>query len=133
MENNPSMQCSVCGQWKRLHGTDENGVAIQRFYSCCGKSGEHVHEKEVCDDCCKQKCPYRLSLPKDTVIIYYNWWGGLKQDRKWWTAEMNGEVVDYHLKSVLIKNAEEKGLQWMVIRYHKKGKGGYSIIHNQNK
>jgi len=53
------MQCSVCGQWKRLHGKDEQGIAIQRFYSCCGKNGEHVHEKEVCDECCKKNCPYK--------------------------------------------------------------------------
>lgn len=59
-EGNPSIQCSVCGKWRRLHGTNETGIAIQRFYSCCGENGEHVHEKEVCDECCKKKCPYRF-------------------------------------------------------------------------
>lgn len=62
-ERNPSIQCSVCGQWKRLHGRDENGIAIQRFYPCCGKDGQYDHEKPVCTDCCTEnkettKCPY---------------------------------------------------------------------------
>lgn len=56
---NPSMQCSVCGQWKRLHGLDADGLAIQRFYSCCGDHGQFEHVKNVCDECCKTKCPYR--------------------------------------------------------------------------
>jgi hypothetical protein len=57
---NPSMQCSVCGRWKRLHGTDKkSGLAVQRFYPCCGDGGEYEHVKNVCDDCCKLKCPYR--------------------------------------------------------------------------
>lgn len=55
---NPSIQCSVCGQWKRLHGKDENGKAIQRFYACCEQDGKIIeHEPPVCDDCCKEgKC-----------------------------------------------------------------------------
>jgi len=55
---NPSMQCSVCGKWKRLHGV-KDGIAVQRFYSCCGDDGQFEHIENVCDDCCKQKCPYR--------------------------------------------------------------------------
>lgn len=58
--NNPRMQCSVCGQWKRLHGIDEQGNAIQRFYSCCGEHGEFEHDENVCDECCKTKCPYKI-------------------------------------------------------------------------
>lgn len=63
--SNPSIQCSVCGQWKRLHGKDENGNAIQRFYPVHldehGKDVEHL--KPVCTDCCTEnpettKCPY---------------------------------------------------------------------------
>ena len=57
-ERNPSIQCSVCGHWMRLHGRDESGHAIQRFYSCCGKDGEHEHEKPVCNECCTAICPY---------------------------------------------------------------------------
>jgi len=59
-ERNPILQCSVCGQWKRLHGKDSDGNAIQRFYSCCGEHGEKEHVKNVCVDCCNLKCPYRL-------------------------------------------------------------------------
>src|SRR4051812_43211153 len=31
---NPRVQCSKCGRWMRLSGTDENGHHFQRFYSC---------------------------------------------------------------------------------------------------
>jgi len=60
-EFNPSLQCSVCGQWKRLHGVDSEGLAVQRFYSCCI---DHLgiireHDKDVCNECCKKACPYR--------------------------------------------------------------------------
>ncbi len=65
--SNPSMQCSVCGQWKRLHGKDDEGKAIQRFYSCCGENGEYEHEKNVCDDCCKEKCPYKPEQQKQSI------------------------------------------------------------------
>jgi hypothetical protein len=57
---NPSLQCSVCGQWKRLFGKDGEGNAVQRFYSCCEQNGKIVeHESDVCDECCrvKGKCP----------------------------------------------------------------------------
>lgn len=61
-QSNPSMQCSVCGQWKRLTGTDEHGHEVRRFYPCCGANGEYEHEKPVCTDCCTEneltKCPY---------------------------------------------------------------------------
>ncbi len=62
-KSNPALQCSVCGQWKRLviktPGDEEN---MQRFYSCCiDKNGnEVVHSKQICTDCCKEKCPDRL-------------------------------------------------------------------------
>jgi hypothetical protein len=57
-ESNPSLQCTVCGQWKRLHGKDENGIAIQRFYGSCEQGGvNYDHEGEVCDECCKNNCP----------------------------------------------------------------------------
>jgi hypothetical protein len=58
------MQCSVCGQWKRLHGKDENGLAVQRFYPCCGDNGEFEHIENVCTECCIKKCPYNLKPPK---------------------------------------------------------------------
>ena len=58
---NPSIQCSVCGQWKRLHGK-----GVQRFYSCCGPNGEYGHLKPVCDECCKNSCPYRIASPESS-------------------------------------------------------------------
>lgn len=58
---NPSLQCCVCGQWKRLHGRDEKGLAIQRFHACCGDNGEFEHVAPVCDECCENgACPYRI-------------------------------------------------------------------------
>ncbi len=59
--NNPSIQCSVCGHWMRLHGVKDS-EAIQRFYSCClNKDGKEVeHVKPVCDNCCKLNCPYDI-------------------------------------------------------------------------
>ncbi len=70
MNQNPSIQCSVCGQWKRLHGKDKDGIAIQRFYSCClSESGHEVeHVKPVCDECCKLKCPYKPMENKTKTI-----------------------------------------------------------------
>ncbi len=60
---NPSLQCSVCGKWKRLHGKDPvTGLAIQRFHGSGEVNGViHDHEKEVCDDCCQKGCPYDIS------------------------------------------------------------------------
>ena len=57
-----SIQCSVCGHWMRLHGKDENGHAVQRFYPCCGESGQYEHIRPVCDTCCKKRCPYDLNI-----------------------------------------------------------------------
>lgn len=61
MSKNPSIQCSVCGQWKRLTGKDESGSEIRRFYPCCEIGDEIIeHEKPVCQDCCLQACPNRV-------------------------------------------------------------------------
>lgn len=64
--SNPSLQCSVCSKWMRLHGVDDKGHAIQRFYACCGEHGEFDHEKDVCDECCKLKCPYKNARQDNT-------------------------------------------------------------------
>lgn len=70
---NPSMQCSVCGQWKRLHGIDENGHDVQRFYPCCEVDGEYPeHEKPVCTDCCPENCPNHINkkiMKTETIHI----------------------------------------------------------------
>lgn len=67
-------------------------------------------------------------ITKDIVVIQYEWWGSQLKDRYMWVALLNGEVVDHHKKDVLIKNAEDKGLSWIVVRHHKKGSGQVSII-----
>jgi len=54
-QTNPSLQCSVCGQWKRLVDKE---TGMQRFYSCCFYEGiEIVHTKQICTDCCEAGCP----------------------------------------------------------------------------
>ena len=111
-ERNPSIQCSVCGRWMRLHGKSEDGAAIQRFYSCCGENGEYEHENPVCDECCKNGCPYNL---KDVLVITNEY--KIAPDiipKGWWTARLNGEVYDYHKKEVLIKKAKENGLKYII-------------------
>jgi hypothetical protein len=60
---NPRVQCSVCGQWKRLHCheyTSKGGYkANQTFFGGCAYTrgdhlaGDHV---DVCDDCCHAVC-----------------------------------------------------------------------------
>ena len=44
--------------------------------------------------------------------------GGQLADRWMWMMTINGEVEDYHKKENLIKQAEEKGINWIVIRRH---------------
>lgn len=69
-----------------------------------------------------------MEYKKDTVIIYYIWWAKGHGIRKnWYCAEINGEVIDYHDKKTLIKQAEEKNLPWMIVRHHRKG-GKVSVI-----
>lgn len=111
LERNPSMQCSVCGQWKRLHGKDDSGVAIQRFYPCCGEDGRHEHLKPVCDRCCKAQCPYN----SDTVFISYEHYIAPDMIPKGvWTARLKGEVIDYHKKQILIRNAIGNGFKYII-------------------
>jgi len=108
---NPSIQCSVCGQWKRLHGKDGDGHAIQRFYPCCGDNGQHEHIKPVCDTCCNRQCPYNT----DTVFISNEHLiaPDLIPDGVW-TARFKGEVIDYHKKEILIENAKRQGLKYII-------------------
>jgi hypothetical protein len=54
---NPRMQCTICGQWKRLHGR-VNGEQIQRFFGSCDFTGdEHLAgHGDVCHECCGTRC-----------------------------------------------------------------------------
>lgn len=65
-----------------------------------------------------------LNQLKDTVIIYYIWWAsghGLKgKNHTFYCSELNQEIWDYHRKDQLKRQAEEKGLPWLVVRLHKK-------------
>ena len=65
---------------------------------------------------------------KDVVFIYYEWWGGQPHDRLFWTATLNGEIIDYHTKEELIRQAERMHKKWIVLRYHKKQRGKVSIV-----
>lgn len=59
---------------------------------------------------------------KDICVIHYSNWGGNIQDNKYWTAEMNGEVLDYHYKNHLIKSAISNNLSYIVLKNNKKTK-----------
>lgn len=54
--DNPSLQCTNCGRWKRLYGIDEHGNGIQRFYGGCPleEKGGEPHNDLICEDCCKK-------------------------------------------------------------------------------
>lgn len=65
MESNPRIQCSVCGQWKRLTRTNGPDAGMQTFYPCCGDNGQYEHAKPVCYECCKKNCPYK---PKENEL-----------------------------------------------------------------
>ena len=60
---NPRIQCSICGKWKRLHGTDKNGIAIQRFFGGCNSGGEH--RKDICQECCDK---HHISNCEDELL-----------------------------------------------------------------
>lgn len=67
---------------------------------------------------------------KDILTIYFQWWARECMNKTWWTAEMNGEIVDYNSKDALIKYAIDNGLRYQVLRCHK-GTGKVSILeHN---
>lgn len=61
---NPRVQCSVCGQWKRLNCKPEMSPGgyerRQRFFGGCAhsKGGDHLagDHIDVCDDCCHEAC-----------------------------------------------------------------------------
>lgn len=63
-----------------------------------------------------------LRLKNVMLIRYVRRWGGHPLDNKWWEGSINGEVEDWNSPKQLIKQAESKGLAWVVIRHHKNGK-----------
>ena len=66
--------------------------------------------------------------PKDTLIIEYPFHvGGQFADRSFWMGTLNGEVLDYHLKENLIKQAKQLKINWIVLRW-KKGKPLRKVI-----
>jgi hypothetical protein len=64
--DNPRLQCSVCAEWKRLHGRDPvTGRMIYRFFGGCSYNhgNDHLAGKantdgciDVCDTCCHIHC-----------------------------------------------------------------------------
>jgi len=64
-----------------------------------------------------------LSIPEGTLIIEYaHSWGGSFHDKKFWCGRIGQEVYDYHTKDHLINDAKRKGMNWVVLRYHKDGR-----------
>lgn len=56
-QENPSLQCSICGQWKRLFGKDKDGFHVQRFFGGCDLTTDREyieHSPDVCAECCKE-------------------------------------------------------------------------------
>lgn len=73
----------------------------------------------------------KTDIEKDVVIIEYPFsWGGQYEDRWMWQATKNGEVIDYHTKDYLIKQAKNRLEKYAVIRHHLKGdkKGTITIL-----
>jgi hypothetical protein len=128
---NESIQCSVCGQWKRLTRTTGPDSGMQTFYPCCGDKGQYDHAKPVCDECCKVGCPYDPNSEMKGVVRIYNIsWArghGLRgKHGNFWCADKDGDVIDYHYKKTLIESAKTKGEKYAVLRHHKGG--GRSIV-----
>lgn len=61
---NPRVQCSVCGQWKRQNASQPEMSPggyerTQRFFGGCAYTGgDHLagDHTDVCDDCCHVEC-----------------------------------------------------------------------------
>ena len=62
-----------------------------------------------------------MKLDGKVVIEYPFDVGGQLKDRYMWMATIDGQVEDYHLKNILIKQAEKNGKQWVVLRRHRDG------------
>ncbi len=65
-----------------------------------------------------------MEFKENTMIIEYpHRWGGQFEDKRCWMSRKQGtsEVDDWHSVSHLIKNAEEDGFEWVVLRNHKDG------------
>ena len=59
---------------------------------------------------------------KGKVIVWHQLsLGGQNRDRWMWTAEKNGEVVDYHTKDILVGNAIYLGEKVVVLKLHRDG------------
>lgn len=61
------------------------------------------------------------AYPGKLIISYPFSCGGHLKDRMFWMAELNGEVEDYHRKDALIKEAIDRGLDYVVLRVHRDG------------
>jgi hypothetical protein len=64
----------------------------------------------------------KLGIPAGTLVIEYPFdVGGQLKDRFMWMGRIDGEVEDYHLKKVLIENAEKEKRPWVVLTRHRDG------------
>lgn len=67
-------------------------------------------------------------ISSNTILIFYEWWSG-KGNMGFWTATLDGELIDYHTKESLIKQAQKMGKNYMVLKYHKgKNREKISIV-----
>ncbi len=63
-----------------------------------------------------------LEAYKGKVVIWHSHQLGSQLADRWmWTAEKDGEVIDYHRKDVLITDALAAGDQVVVLTLHRNG------------
>ena len=73
----------------------------------------------------------KFSTLKNVMLIrYVHQWGGNFADRRWWEGTINGLLEDYNTPEQLIRQADAKGIAWVVLRHHKNG--GISCIKKSN-
>lgn len=66
--SNPRLQCSVCGQWKRVHLNADHpnhpGWRQGFFGGCAFTKGDHLagDRADVCVDCCDTECKRLFDL-----------------------------------------------------------------------
>lgn len=60
-----------------------------------------------------------LLATKNVLTIYYQWWAG-KCNMRFYTGEMNGEIIDYNTIDSLKETATKYNVPYQVLRVHRK-------------
>ena len=68
----------------------------------------------------RRKQEYFLRL-RDVMIIRSITWAGHPRDAALWEGSVNGIVEDWNTPDSLIRQAERKGIAWVILRYHRNG------------